>query len=126
MDHKEQQKIVTLCFILAGGLFAFVSKVILDSISSNVIFFARFYSKDIYQHGIPVFLGLLVFGLLQFNSKICLWANEVLLEIRNIVWPSRKDTLSMTLVCCVMLIVAGVVLGIFDFFASHIIKLILD
>ena len=126
MNKKDQQKIVTLSFIFAGGLVAFVAKVLLDSIASNLVFFARFYSQDLFQHGVPVLCGLLTFGLLQFNSKVCLWANEVLVEIKNIVWPSRKDTIAMTLVCCVMLIVAGVILGVFDFFASHLVRLILD
>lgn len=126
MNANANQKIVTLSFILVGGLTALVTKVIFTTLATHIAFFSKFYTQDIFQHGVPMVAGLIAFSFLQLNRGICFWANEVVMEIKNIVWPSRKDTIAMTVVCCIMLIVAGIVLGIFDFFASHFMKLILE
>ena len=56
------------------------------------------------------------------TPKVHVYAEECVTEIRKVVWPSRKDTVAMTIVCCVMCVVAGLGLGIFDFFASQLIK----
>ena len=46
--------------------------------------------------------------------------------MRKVVWPSKKDVTAMTMVVCVMVVIAGVGLGIFDFFASQLIKVFVN
>ena len=47
-------------------------------------------------------------------------------EVRKVVWPSRKDTVAMTTVCCVMVVLSGVAFGLFDFVASQLIKVFVN
>ena len=41
---------------------------------------------------------------------------ETRTEVRKVVWPSRQETIQTTLVVIVMVILVGVMLGLFDMF----------
>ena len=50
---------------------------------------------------------------------------EVKTELKKVTWPSRKDTLSGTLVVLVAVIIIAVFLGIVDFGLSGLVKQLL-
>jgi preprotein translocase subunit SecE len=50
---------------------------------------------------------------------------EVKTELKKVTWPSRKDTLSGTVVVLVAVIIIAVFLGIIDFWLSSLVKLLL-
>lgn len=117
--ENNNSKIITLSFLIAGVLFGFVLSVLLgtaEAIATGSI--ARFLANDFVRHGSPVVLGAVLFFVLQFNKKVVTWADEVVTEIKRVVWPSRKDTVAMTIVVCVMLIISGLVLGLMDVVSS--------
>jgi len=120
-------KIVTISFMTAAILIGLVVSVLLESLAAvSVGGFGRFIAQDYVQHGLPVIIGLLSFFALQFNKKIVSWAEDVVTELRKIVWPSRKDTTAMTIVVCVMLLISGAVLGLMDFVSSKVIETLLQ
>lgn len=120
-------KIVTISFMVAGILIGFVAFVLLESAAAITVgAFGRFLAQDYVRHGFPVVLGILSFAVLQFNPKIVSWADEVVSELRKIVWPSRKDTTSMTVVVCIMLLISGIVLGLMDIVSSKMIETLLQ
>jgi preprotein translocase subunit SecE len=53
-------------------------------------------------------------AILHYNKKINGYCDEVVTEIRKIVWPSRRDTMAMTLVVCVIVVFSGFCLAVFD------------
>lgn len=75
---------------------------------------ARAADSDLVRHGLPVVLGFAVFAVLQFNPRVLAWGEEVVTEIRKVVWPSRKDTTAMTIACVVMVLVSSVIISSFD------------
>ena len=87
---------------------------------------ARFRNIEAVQHGLPVAFGIITFLILFMNKKTHTWADECVSEVRKVVWPSRKDTMAMTIVCCVMVLLSGIGFGIFDFFSSQLIKLFVN
>jgi preprotein translocase subunit SecE len=87
--------------------------------------FSRVLSTDLVKHGMPVALGALGFFVLQFNKPVNQFAEEVVVEIRKVVWPTRKDTMSMTTVVCIMLIISGFVLGFFDMTSAYVVDFLL-
>ncbi|HWU42348.1 MAG TPA: preprotein translocase subunit SecE, partial [Bdellovibrio sp.] len=78
------------------------------------------------RHGLPVALGIVLFAVLQFNPRVLAWGEEVVTEIRKVVWPSRKDTTAMTIVCVVMVLISSVIISTFDlvsgFFINYLMK----
>ncbi len=50
---------------------------------------------------------------------------EVKIELKKVVWPSRKDTIASTSVVIIIVMIIDVVLGLVDLGLSRIIRLIL-
>lgn len=119
---KDNKKIITLSFVLAAFLTAFVIDVLMETLSAASGTVARALSMDAVAHGLPMIAGLSCFIALQFNSKVVTWADEVVTEISRVVWPSHKDTTAMTIVVCIMLLVAGFSLGIMDFLSNFVVS----
>lgn len=119
---NENKKIITLSFVLAAFLVAFVVNVLMESVSAAWGGLARVMAYDAVSHGVPIGLGLACFIALQFNSKALVWADEVVTEISRVVWPSSKDTTAMTIVVCVMLVIAGFALGLMDLLSNFVVS----
>lgn len=123
--EQSNKKVLTMSFLGAGALVAFVFKVLVTVLtpvtSGNV---ARIISGDFVVYILPVILGFIAFLVLQFNAKINVWADEVVTEIKKVVWPSRKDTVAMTIVVCIMVLISAVIISLFDFVSSQIVNYI--
>ena len=111
MVKPENLKIVTVSFILLSFLCAFVVRVIFETLSVAFGFVANFYSMDVFRHGIPLSFGIGAFVLFQLYKPYRQLADEVVTEVRKVVWPGKKELYSMTVLVCVILIVSGLVLG---------------
>ena len=87
---------------------------------------AQVYSIEAVRHGVSIGAGVICFAILQFHPRIHGWLKDVVVEIDKVVWPGKKDTLSMTAVVCVILVLSGVVLGMFDLGAGTLLRYILN
>ena len=125
-EDNINNKIMTLAFVACGFIAAIVTTVLLETLASASGFFARYYSQDWLKHGGAVVLGVVTFASLQFNKKVLIYCDEAVTELRKVVWPSKKDTAAMTLVTCIMLIVSGVILGVFDMVSSNLVQMIVN
>jgi preprotein translocase subunit SecE len=50
---------------------------------------------------------------------------EVINEIKKVTWPNKKETWSATFVVIVAVLIAGLVLGVFDWISASLLELIL-
>jgi preprotein translocase subunit SecE len=57
-------------------------------------------------------------------DKVRQFLREVRTELRKITWPGRKETIASTVVVIVIVLVAGLYLGIVDLILSRLIKFI--
>jgi preprotein translocase subunit SecE len=48
------------------------------------------------------------------NEQVFTLASEVASELRKVTWPSRKETVSSTIIVIITTIVAALLLGLFD------------
>ena len=126
MIKEENVKIVTLSFIAAGFLTAFVVRILFEFVAIYSGIVAMVYGQEWFRHGIPVLLGFLVFLFLQLRKSTRIWAHEVVVEVRKVVWPSRQATLGMTVLVCIILMISGFVLGVFDLASSAVVNFIID
>ena len=126
MIKPENLKIVTVSFILLSFLVAFITRVLFETLSVIFGFFANFYSMDVFRHGIPISVGLLVFLLFQIHKPYRKLTDEVVTEVKKVVWPNKKELYSMTTLVCIILVFSGVVLGAFDLIAGTSVKFFMD
>lgn len=121
MDNNNK-KIITVSFLIAGALVAFVLGLLMDAFAGSFIAVARVVSNDFVRHVLPVIIGIITFAILQFNPKTVKFADEVVTELKKVVWPSQRDTIAMTIVVCIMLVLSGVLFGVFDFASSYVVN----
>ena len=124
--REENLKIVMVSFVAAAFLSAFVARVLLDTLATYSGWLAMFYGRDWFRHGLPVLVGLSVFLSLQLREGTRVWANEVVVEVRKVVWPSQKITSSMTVMVCIILLISGFVLGLFDLVGAAVVDFIIQ
>lgn len=124
--EKTNSKIITMSFAIAAALVGLTSHLLLKAFAGAFGVVARFSDTDLVRHGLPIALGLAVFAALQFNPRMTAWAEEVVVEIRKIIFPSRKDVTAMTIVCIVMVLISSVIISSFDlisgFFINYLMK----
>jgi preprotein translocase subunit SecE len=58
--------------------------------------------------------GSLIAFLTWRNKNIFTKASEIVMELKKVTWPTRKETSAATLVVIVTVIIASFILGIFD------------
>ncbi len=125
MIKEENAKIITLSFVIAGFLTAFIVRILFELLAVYFGPVASAYGHEWVRHGVTLFLGFLVFLTLQMRENSRVWAHEVVVEIRKVVWPTRPATLGMTAMVCVILMIAGFVLGLFDLVSSAVVNYII-
>jgi preprotein translocase subunit SecE len=125
MDQKNK-KIITVSFICAGALTAYVLSAIIQILQASVSYFARLAESELFTHALPVGVGILVFLFLQLNPKLVKWAEDVVTEIRRMVWIGMKETTAVTIAVCIMVIISGVVLGVLDFVSSKVVNYLIS
>ena len=65
-------------------------------------------------------------ALSRFGSRIAKWFREMRSELKKVVWPTGKQVLNNTIVACVVMIVAGIVLWAFDPLAMVIVNALIS
>ncbi len=124
--NKANSKILTLSFALSGGILGFTVSLLIKAFSGAFAVVARAAGSDLVRHGVPVLVGFGLFALLQFHPKILAWADEVVTEVRKVVFPSRKDTTAMTIVVIIMVFISSLIITSFDFISAYIIKAVIS
>lgn len=123
--ENDNSKILTVSFVIAGVVGSVIMVTILDFLATTFGAVARLYAQDAFRHSLTLGSGILIFALLQFNPKVRVYCDEVVTEVRKVVFPSRKDTTGMTIVVSIMLIFSGVALGLFDYLSNWAVKMLI-
>lgn len=124
--EKANSKILTISFASAAILVGLTLSLLIKAFAGAFGVVAKLADSDLIRHGLPVVVGLAVFAALQFNPRVLVWGEEVVVEIRKVVWPSRKDTTAMTIACVIMVLISSVIISSFDlisgFFINYLMK----
>ena len=112
--------------MIAGILVGLVVSVLMDTLAAvGTGSFGRIVAQDALRLGLPIAIGIATVIALNVNKNVVAWGDEVVTEISRVVWPSRKDTVGMTIVVCVMVLLSGIFFGILDVTSGAIIDWLL-
>lgn len=123
---KTNRKAITVAYLCAAVVTFIVVRVLFDTLGGMFSPIERYRSIELVKHAVPLGAAAIVFLILNLNPKISVWADEVVTEIRKIVWPSQRDTTVTTVAVCVMVVVAGIGLALIDYVSSVLIKWIVN
>jgi len=124
--ENTNNKVLAVSFMIAGVLVGIIVAVFLDTaaaISSGSV--SHVLSNDLVRHGVPVLAGLIAYAVLQFNPTIVQWADEATTELLKVVWPSRQDTVRMTITVCIMVVLSGLFFGVADTVSASVVDWLL-
>lgn len=119
---RSNAKIITVCLAASSALVGLTIALLLRSFAGAFGVVARLVDSNAIRHGVPVVVGLVMFFVLQFNPRVVTWAEEVVVEIKKVVWPSRKDTTAMTIVTLIMVLISSLIVTGFDFVSGFVMK----
>lgn len=122
---KTNSKIMTLSFAVAGALVGFTLHLLIKIFSGAFGVVARFADSDLVRHGLPILCGVGLFAIMQFHPKVKAWTEEVIVEVRKVVFPSRKDTTLMTMSVMIMVAISTVIIWSFDIFSAYLVKFLM-
>jgi preprotein translocase subunit SecE len=121
MDNTNS-KIVTLSFLAFSALIGFTVATLLRVFSGAFGIVARAMESDLVRHALPALVALGLFAFLQFTPSVLTWADEVIAEIKKVVWPPIKDTRGMTMVVVIMVFISGVIVSLFDALSGFVLN----
>ena len=122
LNTNTNAKIVTICIVAFSILIGFTVSNLLRVLSGAFGIIAQSMNYDGFKHGIPVAIALGLFLSLQFNKKFLVWSDEVIAEIKKVVWPSSKDTRGMTIVVILMVFISSIIISVFDLFSGFVLN----
>lgn len=122
---KTNSKIVTLSFLAFSALIGFTVATLLRVFSGAFGVVAKAMDSDLLRHGLPIAVGLALFLYLQLNKDVLTWADEVIAEIKKIVWAPLKDVKGMTIVVIIMVLISGIIISTFDMLSGFVLNQLL-
>lgn len=123
---KTTKNIFMLAIVGAGILVWYASKVAVNhTISYLDIYLTSGVVHFLVVDALPPVLGALTAYILFRVQKIKNYLLEVIGEVKKVVWPTKKETWGATIVVIIAVLISGLVLGVFDWLSSALIKLIL-
>ena len=119
-------KIRLISFVVGAAMAYYVANVFMGVTRELSGSFARIAEPMAVRHGVPIAVGFGFFLWAVSSKKVRKWADEVIIEVSKVVWPSKADTYAMTIVVTFLILLSGVILGIFDKISLWFIKLIIE
>ena len=119
---KTNSKILTLSFVAFSALIGVTVSTLLKVFSGAFGPIAKAMNYDLFRHGLPVVIALSLFAYLQFNKNVLTWSDEVIAEVKKVVWPPVKDTRGMTIIVIVMVLISSVIVSVFDMFSAFVLN----
>lgn len=121
MDNTNS-KIVTLSFLAFSALVGFTIATLLRVFSGAFGLVAKAMELDLVRHGLPVLAAVGLFAYLQLSKGVLTWADEVIAEIKKVVWPPVKDTRGMTIIVVIMVFISGIIVSLFDTLSGFVLN----
>ncbi|MFN3697637.1 MAG: preprotein translocase subunit SecE [Pseudobdellovibrio sp.] len=119
---KTNSKFITVCFVSFAALIGFTLSVLIQALAGAFGFVAKLSNYDLFKHGLPVVVALAIFFSLQFNKSVLNWSDEVVGEIKKVVWPPVKDIKAMTVVVIIMVFISSIIISVFDLFSGFVLN----
>lgn len=119
---EDNKKVITVSFLIVAVILGFLTQVLLGFMAAHFAFFEQMRSQVWFSNGVPVLVAGVLFASLQFNKAACDFADDVVTELKKVVWPPGRDTVIMTIVVIITLLISGVLVGLYDAFWAWVIN----
>lgn len=123
--ENSNSKIVVTSLAALSAIVGLTVYLLLKAFAGAFGVVARLTDSDVIRHMLPAAVGIILFFTFYFNKRIMTWSDEVVMEIKKVVWPSSKDVKAMTIAVLIMVVISSFIIMGFDFTSSYIINKLL-
>ncbi len=116
--ENTNSKIITASLLVTSVLIGVTIHLLLQSLAGAFGVVARMIGSDLVRHGFPILMAAIFFFSCQLNAKFKAWAEEVVIEVRKVVFPTRKDTIAMTISVIIMVLVSSLIIMAMDWLSG--------
>jgi preprotein translocase subunit SecE len=120
--ENQQQKWVTLSFVAVCALMAFLVFSFGQKISAFYDFEARVRNLELILQGVALLVGVGLFTYLYRSEPVNQFMAEVVTELSRVSWPTQKETRAATMLVVIMVVIAGLFLGLLDYLWTVLLK----
>ena len=110
----SNKRLVLTVFLSAGVLTWIILESLTRQIAASFRLATRFPGAEVGIVVLPVLLAATLSIFLMRNARTSEFMNEVVVELKKVSWPQRKELYATTVVAIVFMLIAGVILGLFD------------
>ncbi len=124
--EQQYQKFINASYVLVAALIGYLFLATMMKLSGIFDFESKVKSIELIIRGGSILIGVAVFLLLYTNTAANAFMTEVSVELLSkVTWPTSKDTYAATGVVIVTVVIASLILGLFDWLWALTIKGIL-
>jgi preprotein translocase subunit SecE len=120
--ENQQQKWVTMSFVAAAALLAFLVFSFGQKFIGAYDLEARVRNIEVLLQAGSVLVGFILFVCLYRSDAINQFMSEVVVELSRVSWPTQKETRAATLLVVVMVLISGFFLGLLDYLWTVVLK----
>jgi preprotein translocase subunit SecE len=122
---KLTRNIMLITYISVAGLFWYLFSASFNYIAVYFHLLDRYsFVAPVVQIG-PILLGVLASFALYKVKRLKEYFIDVITEVKKVTWPPKKETWGATVVVIIAVLISALMLGVFDWISSTIIKYIL-
>lgn len=113
--ENQYQKIVNITYLAFAALVAFILLSGMMKIANTYDLESKVKSIDLIIRGLSLVIGGALFFGLYRNPKVNSFMNDVVVELlTKVTWPTSRDTMIATVIVIITVVIAGIVLALFD------------
>jgi preprotein translocase SecE subunit len=120
--ESQYQKWVNLSYLALAALVGYIVFALGFKAVGAWDLEARVRNVELVVRGVSVLAAGLLFFILWKNQKSNQFMNEVMTELARVTFPTPKETMNATVVVIVMVLVSGMILGLFDYLCTVLLK----
>jgi preprotein translocase subunit SecE len=113
--ESQFQKWVNLSYLATAALLGYLVFALSTKLVGVYDLETRVHSIGLILQIAAVVIAGIAFLVLYQNDDANQFMNEVMLELSRVSWPTTKETSSSTVVVMIMVLICGVILGLFDY-----------
>lgn len=123
--EQNNQKWVNISFLAVSVLLGYIVFVALFKLAGVYDFETKVKNIDLVIRLVSIGLGAVLFLGLYKNDTANQFMHEAVTELSRVTWPTNKETFNGTIIVVIMVLVTGLILGLFDKFWTLVIQWIL-
>ena len=115
---NDNKKLISIVFLSASAIVWYLFTAIVERVAVYIGLFNDASWQGILLKIIPIVIAIITFIILSKLNVSKEYVNNVLVEVKKVVWPKKQETIGATVVVVIFVLLSGAAFGLFDWFSG--------